>query len=237
MPTHQVLELNKLYVLESTKTQQPYISTDGCCLVFPHEADARAAKEKIPDTKLDEPKFYKLNELCFLCYAAGASAIRLQIKDKVEELVLREEFAGHHPCGHGLNRVIADVKHTKERRHLAKLRQCEFIVPVKVKKDGEIRITYGVVKHQVQDLGMLYLAFSSLDEFNIWRSEHPGWEPLKTNFSGLRRIGGKSGVMVNPAGNRLILTPSMMLEAGEYLNKEKAGLIKSAPKEGEEEGT
>lgn len=235
MAKPNVLEINKIYILESTKTNHPYITPDGACLVFPHEADAKAAHEATPDTRLGAPNFYKMDDLCYLCYAAGANAVRIQIKDKIEELVLHKEFANHAPCGHELNRTIAKVKHTKTRQALSGFAFCEYIVPVKVREEGEIKITYAVVKHQVKDLGMLYIAFSSLDEFTIWQSEHPEWSPIKVSFAGLRRIGGKSGVMINPSGNRMILTANMLAEVGKILDTNRSGLDNKDPEKSQEE--
>lgn len=199
-------DINQIYLLDSTKTGKPYLNEHRNCLIFVRESDAKKKQETLPDTIVSPPKYYKFADLAALCYAAGADGITLCSKDKEETFPLEERMLAMQPYNHELCGNLLMLKQTKKQLYLNQLAFCNFIVPVKINNGDEVEIVYGIARHTTEEVGMLYVAFSDLDEFTLWGSTVPGWQPLKTDFRGLMRICGKHGIMLNPSGNRLVLT-------------------------------
>ena len=205
MLTVKSLEANKLYILNSTLTGKPYLDEKRCCFLFRDEKDAKEAQKKCPNTSVGTPWYYELDMLATLCFAAGADGIHVKIGKEEMTLPLSERNVRIGAYNHELSGYFALLKQTRQQRFLHKFAICEFIVPVKIKKDPELQIVYGVAKSTVRELGMLYLVFSDLDEYHLWADQVPGWSPLKIHFRELEMIRGENGIMINPSGNRLVV--------------------------------
>ena len=205
MLNYKSLESDKLYILNSKQTGKPYLDEERCCYLFRDAKDAGETQNTFPDTFVGDPWFYEREKLAALCYAAGADYIKLKIGKEEAKLPLTAEIVKVGPYNHELAGVLALLKQTRQQRYLKKLALCEFIVAVKIKKNPELEIVYGIVKHTIKEVDPLYLVFSDLEEYNLWATNVPGWSPLKISCRELQRMRGKHGIMINPSGNRMIL--------------------------------
>lgn len=204
------LEHNQLYLLNSTITGKPYLDESCHCIMYCHAEDAKEAEGTIPDTLLSPPKYFKFPQLAEICFAAGADAIRLVNKGKETVFAVDEDMVPPFAGDHALCANLMRFKQTKKRKYLAQMAFCSFIVPAKVLSEGEPGVVYGIVKHTVADAGMLYVAFSDLSEYALWAGNFPQWSPLKVDYRTMRRICGKNGIMLNPSGNRLVISDDML---------------------------
>ena len=154
-------------------------------------------------------------------YGCGAERLAIRVNGETETVVLDAQRLQLRPYNHKLNGTIAHLKQTKKRGYLEKLAECSFIVPVRIRNSASVQMSYGIVRHKVDSIGQMYLAFSTLDEFTLWRADKEEWDPLAMSFDELYRIAKKDGVMLNPEGNRLILTPEMMSVIRHAVKKEE----------------
>lgn len=206
--------MQQLYLIESTVTNDIYIDNENRCHAFLRQEKAVSFCEEHENTRVSDMKYIEMNDLDQMCYAAGADSIIFQAGEETEEHIIVEKNLPLLPYNHTLNRAIAKIKHTKSTKNLAELSLSHYIVAARVYNGDETKIVYAVAEHKIlQDLGKLYIVFSNLDEFSIWQMNCPDWEPLRVDYNGLLRITGKNGIMINPSGNRLILTGEMLTQA------------------------
>lgn len=206
-----LFDINKLYVLESTQTNAPYVDESGASHIFIHKEDAKKDAENYENVRISDPKFYTMDVMGKLCYSAGADAFSILIDGKSETIPIREQDLEIAYYNHALNRTLALIKQHKLQKDLCGITFCDFLVPVQVRQDdNDIQIVYCVAKHTQADIETLYLAFSNLNEFAIWSMDNPGWEVIRSDYQKLRGICGKHGFMINPSGNRLIVSSKML---------------------------
>lgn len=205
-------EVNKIFILESTKTSRPYLDENGSCYVFIDERLAEEKKKEFPDTMLTQPRYYKMPELCEICYSAGADSMLLCTKKSMEKFPLIEARLEGGPYSHRLNKAIALLKQTKKIKYLYELAQCQYFVPAKVEQKDDVQIFYSIARHSMADLGTMYVVFSTKPEFDIWQQDNPGWSLIKVNYASLKNICGDNDIIINPMGNQMILRKKHILE-------------------------
>ena len=206
-----LFDINKLYVLESTQTNAPYVDENGASHIFIHKEDAEKDAENYEDVRISDPKFYTMAVMGKLCYSAGADAFNICVDGKSETIPIREQDLEIAYYNHALNRSLALIKQHKLPKDLCSITLCDFLVPAQVRQEeSDIQIVYCVAKHTQTDMETLYLAFSSLNEFALWSMDNPGWKVIQADYKKLRGICGKNGFMINPSGNRLIVSAKML---------------------------
>jgi len=206
------LEIKEAYMVISSKTGKPYLDADNTSFVFTDKKEAENYINRTPCTILEGPRYYKISNMLTQCYAAGAERIRLQIGKQTEDLPLAQNVVDRNYYNNTMNRVLSQLKQTKRKTFLKKFADERFILPVKIKaSDDNVEIFYGVAQNGADD-SFLYLAFSDLDEYTAWSARIPDWSPLEVGYNTLWRICRHHGVMINPYGNRFILTRKMMEE-------------------------
>ena len=204
----KIIESNRLYVISSTYTGRVYMDEQRTVYAFLNPEQAEEFTEEHPGTDVLHPTFYTEEQLIDSMYSHGADRIIVTNRKDVLEVKTYESQGVHVPTNHDLNGAITLLRDFKKEAMLKDLGKCEYLIPTKI-KDGS-QISYAVLKHPVEELGFLYLAFSDLTEFNAWAAEVGGYEPLKVPFARLKEIAKKSGLMINPCGNRVILTEAML---------------------------
>ncbi|RXS72566.1 SseB family protein [Blautia faecicola] len=214
---------NKLFILESTKTNQPFLTQNGECLLFLDPKEATEMAKQYENVRVSDPKFYKIAEFYALCYAAGASSVVLGVGEKKENFLLDEKRnLPHRFYNHAMVKTVALLKQYGDVAYLWRLASCQFIIPVKIKEESEsVRISYGAVRHMVETSSLLFLAFSNLEEFNLWNTSRGEWKPVLLSFRDFRKICGEHGFFLNPAGNRLIITPDLTKQIDQNIEKVK----------------
>ena len=194
--------IEQAYVIMSSKTGKTYIDENNCCYVFTEEVAANNFIDSLP-AFVDGPKYYELMELKSQCYAAGAMTLVITTEGLEKTYPLEEKLVSPDYYNSTLNRLIAHIKQSKNRKYLESLRDERFIVPAKVvNEDDTVKILYAVAKNQNDD--MMYLAFSDLNEYMLWSSGVEGWHPLEISYDTLYRIGYHNGFLINVHGNKII---------------------------------
>ena len=204
------IEINALYMLESEKTNRPYVDTSGASYVFLKEEQAMEFSSLTPGTRVSPPKYYKLTGLSKLCYAAGADTLVVTAGQEKTQLEIKEENLPIDAYNHLLNSVLSQILQTEDPKYLDYLAECEFIIPSKTTNGEKVEIIYSIARHKVEEYGTLYVAFSSLAEYTAWAIDVRGWSPLKVSWTGLWRVAKKAGVILDPGGSQFILTRKMM---------------------------
>ena len=195
--------IEKAYSIMSSKTGKPYIDDENKCYVFTEEDAATEFSENLP-VFIDGPRFYELIELKSQCYAAGAKVLVIITEGKETAYSLEEKLVTPNYYNNTLNRLIAHIKQTKNRKYLEMLPDERFIVPAKVVNENDtVKILYAVARNQKDDL--MYLAFSDLNEYTLWSTGMDGWQPLEVSYNTLYRIGYHNGFLMNLHGNKIII--------------------------------
>lgn len=197
------------YVLNSSTTHRTFIAEDMKCFVSTSPNGLEPFMVEHPGTEIGSARCLEETELHAAMYACGADVIVFVDGKETKEVPLTSRTLKLAPYNHALNGRLSLFKETKKKRYLRDMLKCEFIVPAKI-VDGT-KILYGVAQHKVVDLPILYIAFSDLEEFDTWLQPGMVWQPLRINYKGLQKIlGGNVGIMLNPAGNRLVISRSML---------------------------
>lgn len=226
-------ERSQWYLLYSTATGKPYIDPHGSVHAYKSEELARQAN--IPDTmhKLITTTAY---ELFTLCYEAGAATLTWHTYSVTKTDALREQDLPIRYFNHTLCSTLAKIKQFHKKQDMYFLGGCEFLVPVRIlHEQAQIQVIYGTAQRSEDDKEWLYLAFSTLSEYEVWRSAaapDAAWRPLKLRFSSLREVCGSHGVLLNPAGDRLVIPPAWIRAITEKQEAERKEEEK--PKEAKE---
>ena len=208
-------EIDQAYIIMSSKTGYPYLGDGNESYVFTRARDAKLFVEKTPDTIAEGPKYFKISDLMSQCYAAGADRISLYVGSKNEVFPLTENLVERAYYNHTLNRVYAKLKQTKHKKSLKYFAKERFILPAKIdNENNSVSILYAVA--QIEDGTFLYVAFTDLDEYNIWASHVHGWSPLEVDYKTLWRIAKHHGALINLYGSRFVLKREYM----EYIQEE-----------------
>ena len=210
--TANTLSLNPSFMVLFNKTKQPYITEAGECVIYLREEDAAGFLSEHEGAVLDEARFYKPEELCSMCYGAGAIKIKVIMpgceKERYEDLKrmpIRKYY------NHSLNRNMNLLHETKKKEYLYALKKEHYIVPVKIVNSPEIKIEYSVAKANDRKF---FLAFSSLEEFELWNKNVGGYEALEITYSELIELSGSDDIVLNISGARYILSQEKIRKMG-----------------------
>lgn len=201
-------EASQRFVLFSTITGAPYIDPNSAAHAYLSEEAAK--KADIP-----EAGYKRITgtpyELYYLCYKAGAHTLTWHTNTVTQTDALREQDIPIEYYNHALCNVLARIKEFRKKSDMYLLGNCEFLVPAKIEKSPSlVQVIYGIAQRSQEDTEWLYLAFSTLEEYELWRSGQPEeeagrWNPLRLRFSSLREVCGRHGILLNPSGNRLVI--------------------------------
>lgn len=211
------LELNKAALVVFEKTSSPYITPDGDAFVYLREEDFREFSKKHPGSVLSDFKKYDVEELCKRCYGAGALRIRVIMsggKNERCEDLLRNPIKGY--VNHSLNYNINLLRETKKKEYLYELYKEKFIVPIKIQNDPVLTIEYSIA--QVNEISY-FLAFTSLEEFDLWKSKVGGYEALEVKYDEMIELSDGDDIILNVYGARYILDKDKIQKIKEHYTK------------------
>lgn len=206
------LSLNPSFMVLFEKTKQPYITEEGECVIYLRKEDAGNFLNEHPGAVLDESKFYKAEELCSMCYGAGAVKIKVIMpgceKERYEDLT-RMPIKKYY--NHSLNKNINLLHETKRKEYLYALKKENYIVPVKITNKPEMKIEYSIAKANDRKL---FVAFTCLEEFDLWNKNIGGYEALEITYSELIELSGNDDIVLNISGARYILSQEKIKKMG-----------------------
>lgn len=197
------LELNKAALVVYEKTSSPYITADGDAFVYIREEDFRKFLRDHQGAVLSDFKKHDVEELCKLCYGAGALKIRVVMpggKNERCEDLLRNPIKGY--VNRTLNYNINLLHETKKKEFLYALDKEKYIVPIRIRNKPKISIEYSIAKISNESY---FLAFTSLEEFDLWHSKVGGYEALEVRYDELVELANGDDIILNIFGARYIL--------------------------------
>ncbi len=204
MSIASTLSINPIYLVIFEKTGQPYITEDGNVYVFLKESDAHEFMQNSPGTAIKGPEYRTSEELCSDCYGAGALKIVIKIpgknQERTEDLTrIKKKKYYNFELNHELNLL----HETKKKKYLYGLADKKYIVPIKINTGSDVVIEYSIAKMKEN---RYFLAFSSLDEYNVWAEKVEGYNPIEITYDEMVELCGSDDCIINIFGARYILT-------------------------------
>ena len=225
--------VQKTYIICSTYTKAPYIDAKRNASIYLDEKEAKEQAGKLSHVTVVQKEGDGKHILSY-CYAAGAKYIQFQGKLlKITDKNIERRFYNGDP-----NADISRYVHTKNNLYLEDLRHCSFIMPIRIRNTPTVSAAYATViippsvkkaheqalsrekkKGRSKGKPWFFLAFTDIEEYEKWvrSGGGPGWNPLKVDFSTMRRIGEGHGFLLNVRGIKLELPPEKLkkIEKGE----------------------
>lgn len=211
-----------MYLIGSRLAKTVFIDEKRNAYIFSDEQEALSFVSEIPDTEL-LPAPEKVDRHVFTtCFAAGAEILRERDGTGMEiEHVLREEKLEKRFYNEALNADITRYKHTKNVVYLKALKDCSFIVPVRITNEPYTKIVYATARRNREGKEeYAFLAFTDLEEYGKWTEKDNGWKPLLIDHEVMMRIGGKHGFILDVYRTGFYITTKMLSKhiAGERNN-------------------
>ena len=201
-----------IYILDSTVTGKPYLTEDRKSHIFFRERDAEGCLQEYPDTRLSGPYETDIKSLMERLYASGTEEILLH--DDQGEITARKIdmkcLSPTYPYNADLNAAICLLKQIRQKKYLEKIGLSDLFMVAGVRETPEIKIVYGTARVAEVPDDYWYVVFSDLAEYNVWKSEGMKWNAIRRSFAEVYSICKGHGLMINPCGNRLVLSPELV---------------------------
>lgn len=214
------MEVEKYYLINSKLTGRPYIDKDRKAYVYIDNFEmAKEFSDSVQDTEVSSPmvngeKLDAQGVIINQCLRVGVKTLVKRKCDGSEsETVLYTPILPKEWLNGALNSQIDILKHTKSMENLLAMRDGTFLVAIKITNSPTVGLNFAIAKNSDPKITYsMLLAFSTVGEFLQWKLAVPdqSWEPLMLSFEKLLRVVNEDGVILNPSGNRLILTPQML---------------------------
>ena len=209
----EYLKSNCLYKILSYNTGSLYLDKDMTAYFFHDKADADDFCMNADAFYENSQQYYQYRELVSDCYSKGAKRIVVYQSSKEKEVIIpNDEILLQNYYNNQLNGVVTLLKQTRKKSYLQELKDKTFIIPVKIKTNGnEIKIHYAIAKSKDEE-DYLYVVFSDLDEYQTWAVREKGWEPMEIKYIPLKRICKHHGMIINPEGMYFLIDRPYMDE-------------------------
>ena len=190
--------------------KMPYIDELRQSYVFTINGLASAFVKETKGTNKLDVSGVDFKTVCSDCFGAGATTILMFGNKGEEPMPLLQEHLERRFYNGLLTANVRRLKQTKKREYLKDMKNCEFVVPIKILNEPEVKVSYATA--YTKDSPYIYLAFTDIREFEEWQklAGADEYKPLKVNATGLKRIGKKHGFLVNVCSNKLALTKDML---------------------------
>ena len=211
----RAVQISQIWLIRSSVTNRIYLDTDRRAYAFfeQYQADKYVAENE--GTVADPPVFFDDKALRGQIFSDGGTSLVLSRGYDTETVKIgpRNVPLKFYRCD--LNAWLNLLKETKQEVWLKKLFGEKFLVPARIYTGEKPRIVYATV-HQSGSDSYMFLAFTTLEEYNSWAEKQPGWSPLSVTTETMWQIGKKHGYLVNPFGNRLILSGQLLQKGREW---------------------
>lgn len=203
------VRLSQVWLIRSPVTNHVYLDAERRAYAFfeGYQADKFVAATE--GTVADPPAFFDGKALRGQVFSDGGTSLVLSRGYETETVPVgpRNVPLKFYRCD--LNAWLNLLKETKQEVWLKRLFCEEFLVPVRIYNGEQPRIVYATV-HQGGSDAYMFLAFTTLEEFDAWAEKQPGWSPLSVTTETMWQIGKKHGYLVNPLGNRIVLSGTLL---------------------------
>ena len=200
-----------MYLITSLLTKAAFIDEKRNAYIFTNKEDAKTFTENVQCTDSEcLPDEDDLSSAVFSqCYAAGALVLKKRTGNGMEtEYRLSEEKLEKRFYNGQLNADITRYMHTHNSAYLADLKNCSFIVPVRITNTPYTKIDHAVIyKEKEGKPKYTFIAFSDLVEYDKWTEKDNGWKPLLIDRTVMKQIGRKHGFLLDVYRTRFYITP------------------------------
>lgn len=188
-----------MYLIYSTLSKNPFIDETRCAYVFRKREDADAFVSEVRCTEVFVTESGIGTHLFSECFAAGAQVLKERVGNGMEiKHDLYEEPHEKRFYNELLNANITRYLHTHNRSYLRDLRNCSFIVPVRITNEPYTKIVYATIyKNRREQKKYAFLAFTDLSEYDKWTEKDNNWKPLLVDSEIMQRIGKKHGFVLD----------------------------------------
>lgn len=198
--------------------KKPHINDEGEAIVFVDEMAYK--KFRNDDAKgiysYQDSSNLSIKDISSNCYAAGAIFLKLIGNNKigdntVERIRLNLSELNRQYYNNKLNRYLIEQVRKKDKESLLKVTECKFILAVNLNSERNNYILYATAKIKGKDAQQIILGFTDIDNFNKWQEVvEEKYKPLEVDFTGLHRIGGYHGFLIDPLSFKLFLPPKLL---------------------------
>lgn len=209
------IRLSQIWLIRSTVTQHIYLDTDRRAYAFfdAYQADKFATATE--GTVAGPPAFFDEKILRGQIFSDGGTSLVLSRGYETQTVQIGPRNVPLKFYRSDLNAWLNLLKETKHEIWLKKLLCEEFLVPVRIYSGEKPRIVYATA-HQNGSDAYMFLAFTTLEEYTSWAENQPGWNPLSITTETMWQIGKKHGFLVNPLGNRIVLSGSLLQKGKDW---------------------
>ena len=189
-----------LYMIMSRLTKQPFIDEKRNAYVFRKKEEAEAFASEIRDTKVRETEKDAGQSVFSECFAAGAKTLRERSGDREVTHDLSEEEMDKRFYNGALNANVARYLHTHNLEYLRAVKNCRFIVPIRITNEPYTKIVYATLYRNTDAKNKrqyVFIAFSDLEEYEKWTERENGWKPLLIDNYVMSRIGRRHGFILD----------------------------------------
>lgn len=196
------------HLIISDITERPYIDELRCAYAFSSGDAAEDFAEKIGRAHVCTVKGGIGVAEMSKCYAAGANTLIERGGGKESRQTLQEDGMIRRHYNNELCADEARYIQTRQLDYIRSMRNCRFIVPVKIRNHPEMSVIYATAN--IPGMPYKYLAFSDLEEYGKWSMKNSGWDPLEVKAEGLARIGRRHGFLLDACGAKLLISRGML---------------------------
>lgn len=196
-----ILTVNELYTIISSKTGYIHMDENRCCYIFTSNTAAKAYCMQNQDLEVSKTGYVTPLDLLALLYRYGFARISIN-NEKTYEIY--EKFGYRYFCNPKLSSLIFQLKETRKKHLLPDFAECNYILPVNIESTDRMvpEILYPTARKK-EALSYLPL-FSDLEEYAQWEFKDK-WSPVLIDFKQVLKCANKDGIILNPASNRLTL--------------------------------
>lgn len=209
-----LLTLPEYFLIESVLTKKPYFDEEARCYLFEKKSDAQAFSDEIKDTKIAEPKHYRLQFITEL-YGYGAKGIRIMQRDNVfKDIPVEKGDAKKRYFNPEASLNITLLKQTSKKKYAKALKKAHFLAPVLIdprftKRYPELHYSCAVT----DDDSRFYILFTTLKEFDEWNNAQPqDWKAVEMQLHKVGRIRKGNSILINPLSDMIILQDKQIME-------------------------
>lgn len=201
-----------LYIIESTLTKTAFIDEKRNAYIYANKKSAEEFSSKVPDTQVREFDGAIDTGLLSACFAAGAMFLKERNDGWSENVYdLYKSPKEKRFYNEDLNANVARYLHTRNECYLKELKNCSFIIPVRITNEPYIRIVYPTLyKNRKTKDEYAFIAFTDMTEYDKWTEKDNDWRPLLIDSETMARIGKKHRFILDVYRTAFHITNKMM---------------------------
>lgn len=207
-----LLTLQKYFLIYAKATKLPYIDRKYQIYLIASRGKALEFIGNKDGLYINDRKYYHMKELHTICKKYNVKKIIVIDGSGTHKVSLDYSLAETQYYNAETKAALMLVKEKKDISYLADLRFGKFLVPIHIENRIEKqtpKLTYACAVRPAENSKMC-LAFTDISEFNKWNEQMDNkWKLIQVNLRNLNRIRKGLPVLIDPLGNKIVLTSNM----------------------------